>query len=73
MVPPKKSRSSQLLPSEVTKTNKIANTRILVAQIIRRLEILIFVASEVALNTLSYIDETLQICPEICRRRFGLE
>ena len=31
VAPPEKPRSSQLLPSEVTKTKKIANTRILAA------------------------------------------
>ena len=80
VAPPEKSRSSLLLPSEVTKTNKIANTRILAAQVIRRLKVLRFFASEVALNMLSYIDEILQICAaisnmqsSICRKRFGLE
>ena len=34
VVPPEKRGSSQMLPSEVTKTNKIAKTRILVEQII---------------------------------------
>ena len=56
VVPPGKRRSNQMLPSEVTKTNKIAKTRILVEQVIRHLKVFRFIANEVRINMLSYID-----------------
>ena len=61
VVPPGKRESSQMLPSEATKTNKIAKTWILVEQVIGRLKVFRFVANEVPINMLSYIDEILQI------------
>ena len=57
--------SSQMLPSEVTKTNKIAKTQILVEQVIQLLKNFRVVANEVLINMLSYIDDTLQICAAI--------
>ena len=54
-----------MLPSEVTKTNEIAKTRILVEQVIRRLKVFRFIANEVSINMLSYIDDILQICAAI--------
>ena len=65
VVPPGKRGSSQMLPSEVTKTNKIAKTRTLVEQVIRRLKVFRFIANEVPINMLSYIDDILQICAAI--------
>ena len=59
MVPPEKSRSSQLLPSEVIKTKKIAKIQMLVAQVIRSLKVLRFVTNEVLINMLSCIDDVL--------------
>ena len=41
-----------MLPSEVTKTNKIAKTRILVEQVIRRLKVFRFIANEVPIKML---------------------
>ena len=46
-----------MLPSAITKTNKIAKTRILVEHVIRRLKVFRFNANEVP----SYIDDILQI------------
>ena len=46
-----------MLPSAITKTNKITKTRILVEHVIRRLKVFRFNANEV----LSYIDDILQI------------
>ena len=54
-----------MLPSEVTKTNKIAKTPILVEQVIRCLRDLTFIANEVPINMLSYIDGILQICAAV--------
>ena len=65
VVPPGKRGSSQILPSEVTKTNKIAKTQILVEQVIRRLKVFRFIANEVPINMLSYIDDIMQICVAI--------
>ena len=50
-----------MLPSVVTKTNKIAKTQILVEQVIRRLKVFRFRSSEVPINMLSSIDGILQI------------
>ena len=46
-----------MLPSAITKTNKIAKTRILVEHVIRRLKVFRFNANEVP----GYIDDILQI------------
>ena len=51
-----------MLPSEITKTNKIAKTRILVEQVIRPLKDFRFIANEVSINVLNYIDDKLQLC-----------
>ena len=65
VVPPGKRESSQMLPSEVTKTNKIAKTQILVEQVIWCLKGFRFIANEGLINMLSYIDDILQICAAI--------
>ena len=65
MIPPGKGGSSQILPLEVTKTNEIAKTQILVGQVFRRLKVFRFIANEVPINMLSYIDGILQICAAI--------
>ena len=39
IVPPGKRGSSQMMPAEITKTNKIAKTRILVEQVIHCLKV----------------------------------
>ena len=54
-----------MLLSEVTKTNKIVKTQILVEQVIRRLKVFRFRSSEVPINMLSSIDGILQICAAI--------
>ena len=80
VVSPGKRGSSQMLPSEVTKTKNIAKTRILVEQVIRRLKVFRFIANEVPINMFSYIDGILQICAAILNmqssiygQKFGLE
>ena len=65
VIPPGKRGWSKMLLSEVTKTNKIAKTWILVEQDIRRLKVFRFIANEVPINMLSYIDDILQICAAI--------
>ena len=69
-----------MLPSEVTKTNKIAKTRILVEQVIRRLKVFRFIANEVPINMFTHIDGILQIFAAILNmqssiygQKFGLE
>ena len=47
VVQPGKRGSSQMLPSEVTKTNKITKTRILVEQVIRRPKVFRLIANKV--------------------------
>ena len=54
-----------MLPTEVTKRSKIAETGILVKQVIRRLKVCRFIANGVLINMLSYIDDILQICAAI--------
>ena len=54
VVPPGKRGSSQILPSEVTKRNKITKTWLLVEQVIRRLNVFRFIAIEVPINMFSY-------------------
>ena len=51
-----------MIPSEITKTNNIAKTRILVEQVTRRLKDFRFIANEVSINMLIYIDDILQLC-----------
>ena len=51
-----------MLCAEVTKTNEIAKTRILVEQVIRRLKVFRFIANEVSINMLSYIDDIAKTC-----------
>ena len=52
MVPPGKRGSSQMLPSDVTKTNEIAKTLIPVEQVIHGLKVFRFIANEVLINML---------------------
>ena len=54
-----------MLPSEVTKANKIAKSRILVEKVIRRPRGFRFIANEAPINTLSYINGILQICAAV--------
>ena len=62
-----------MLPSEVTKTNKTAKTPILVEQVIRRLRDLTFIANEVPINMLSYIDDDiLQICAAVSKMQSSI-
>ena len=62
---PGKQESSQMLPSEKTKTNKIAKTWTLVEHAIQHLKIFRFIANEVPINMKSYRDDILQICAAI--------
>ena len=62
---PGKQESSQMLPSEKTKTNKIAKTWTLVEHVIQNLKIFRFIANEVPINMHSYRDDILQICAAI--------
>ena len=68
MIPPGKGGSSQILPLEVTKTNEIAKTQILVGQVIRRLKFLDLLQMKFQLTCLvilmaycKYVQE-FQIC-----------
>ena len=65
LVLPGKWGPCQMLPWEVTKTNKIAKTQILVEQVIWCLKGFRFITNEVLINMLSYIDDILQICAAI--------
>ena len=62
-----------MLASEVTKTNYIAKTRILVEQVIRRLKGFRFTANEVPINVLSYIDDIFaNMCSNFKYRKLHL-
>ena len=61
-VPPGKRGMSQMPPSEVASTGKIAKVRILVEQVIRRLKTFRIIANEMPVSMLSHADDILTIC-----------
>ena len=51
-----------MAPSELIKTNKIANTRILVEQVIRQVKTFKMLVNELPISLIRHIDDMLVIC-----------
>lgn len=66
VVPPGRRGQSQMPTAAVQKTKKVANLRILVEQVIRRLKSFKFLKNEVTLSAAGLIDETLIVCAALC-------
>ena len=60
--PPGKRGTYQMAPSELIKTNKIANTRILVEQVIRQVKTFKMLVNELPISLIRHIDDMLVIC-----------
>ena len=50
-----------MVPSELTETKKVANTRILVEQVIRQVKTFKILANEFPISLIRHIDDTLII------------
>ena len=61
-VPPGKRGTYQMVPSELIKTKKIANTRILVEQVIRQVKTFKMLVNELPISLIWHIDDMLVIC-----------
>ena len=61
IVPPGKRGSSQITPVEVSKTSAIAKVRILVEQIIRRINTFKISANELPMSILENVDDIILI------------
>ena len=61
-VPPGKRGTYQMVPSELIKTKKIANTRILVEQVIRQVKTFKMLVNELPISLIRHIDDMLVIC-----------
>ena len=61
-VPPGKRGSYQMLPSEIHKTKRIANLRILIEQVIRQMKGFKILAQEFPIRLLSNIDDICTVC-----------
>ena len=60
-VPPGRRGSAQMTRAEIVKTKKIANMRILVEQVIRRLKLFRILASELPLILMKYFDDIVVV------------
>ena len=60
--PPGKRGTYQMVPSELIKTKKIANTRILVEQVIRQVKTFKMLVNELPISLIRHIDDMLVIC-----------
>ena len=60
--PPGKRGTYQMVPSELIKTKKIANTRILVEQVIRQVKTFKMLVNELPISLIGHIDDMLVIC-----------
>ncbi|XP_045162255.2 uncharacterized protein LOC123527064 [Mercenaria mercenaria] len=61
-VPPGKRGHSQMTSAAVGKTKRIANRRILIEQVIRRLKTFRILANEIQISTCGHIDEIIGVC-----------
>ena len=66
IIPPGKRGSSQMSPSSISKTSSIAQVRILVEQVIRRIKTFKLLANEMSISMLSNIDDILVVCAALC-------
>lgn len=65
-VPPGKRGQSQMSSAAILKTKKIANLRILVEQVIRRLKTFRILKYEVPLTLVGHIDDIVTVCAALC-------
>ena len=61
-IPQGKRGTYQMVPSELIKTKKIANTRILVEQVIRQVKTFKMLVNELPISLIRHIDDMLVIC-----------
>ena len=66
IAPPGKRGASQMTPTEVSKTSAIARVRILVEQIIRRINKFKILANELPMSVLENVDDIMLICAALC-------
>lgn len=68
-VPPGKRGSAQMTPAEIRKTKRIANLRILVEQVIRRLKSFRILGSEYPISMIKLFDDVVIVCGALCNLR----
>ena len=65
-VPPGRRGTSQMPSDSVRKTKKIANHRILIEQVIRRLKTFKILSNELAISIVPHINDILVVCSALC-------
>ena len=65
IIPPGRRGHKQMLSGQVLKTKEIAQLRILVEQVIRRLKCFRILSQELPLNLIGYIDDILVTCSAV--------
>lgn len=68
-VPPARKGTAQMTPGEIVKTKKIANMRILVEQVIRRLKLFQILSTELSISLIKSFDDILIICAALSNMR----
>ena len=68
-VPPGKRGHSQMTTDAVRKTKRIANHRILIEQVIRRVKSFRILANDIPLSLLSHIDDIVMVCSALSNLR----
>ena len=66
IIPPGKRGHAQMLTGDVIKTKLVAQLRILVEQVIRRLKCFRMLSQELPVNLVHHIDDVLIICAGLC-------
>ena len=62
IIPPGRRGQTQMMSGQVLKTKEIAQLRILVEQVIRRLKCYRILSQEMPLDIVSYVDDILTVC-----------
>lgn len=65
-VPPGRRGHSQMTSEQVSSTKTIANHRILIEQVIRRLKTFRILANEIPITIISHIDDIVTVCAAVC-------
>ena len=65
ILPPGRRGQTQMLSDQVVKTKRVAQVRILVEQVIRRLKCFRILSQEMPLDLVSYIDDILTVCSAV--------
>lgn len=65
-VPPGRRGTSQMTTAAVSKTKNIANKRILIEQVIRRIKTFKIIQNELPISLVPHVDDILQTCSGIC-------